>query len=391
MVLEIGNIQSYKAEIDEQTLNTYIKQDRHAAHIKEKLVPSEGWRGCFQHFDGTIYLAGRNKSVDGGKTLVQHNVTNLDKISALQFIGIPTPNQIGNQLQPGPEGSVFSKPGLFLALDGRMYFDSPGVYHIRTWRSTDNLKNIEDAKVVVEIPEGPRRNRKPSEWFGLYVCRDILEMPDGTLIASAEGNFEEDNIVPTSGPGKKETNYLGRTFIISSKDAGQSWKYLSTVVAPSSDDPVDEGFGEPTLAHLNNGQLLCIMRTGHHRPLYACWSSDQGKSWTEPVYTGLERGCWPCLVKLADGRLALSYGVRYPAGWSRISPEGDHGRWVYPGKGLVKLAISPDGTGHEWIDSTIGHNLGSVYTTILETEPNVLFCQVDGWYWRVKLSPKNNQ
>ena len=130
------------------------------------------------------------------------------------------------------------------------------------------------------------------------------------------------------------------------------------------------------------------MRTGHHRPLYACWSSDDGKTWTDPVYTGLERGCFPHLAKLTDGRLAVIHGNRFPPGWSRITPGGDHARWYWPGPGLVKLAINSDGTGKDWEVTTIGREMGSVYPTMFEVEPNVLFCQVDGWYWRVTLRPK---
>jgi hypothetical protein len=93
-------------------------------------------------------------------------------------------------------------------------------------------------------------------------------------------------------------------------------------------------------------------------------------------------------MKLADGRLALSYGVRFPPGWSQITPEGDHGRWVWPGAGLVNLAISPDGTGQSWVETTIGSGLGSCYSTLFEVEPNTLLCQVDGWYWRIMLMPR---
>ena len=70
------------------------------------------------------------------------------------------------------------------------------------------------------------------------------------------------------------------------------------------------------------------------------------------------------------------------------TPGGDHGRWYWPGPGLVKLAISSDGTGKDWEVTTIGREMGSVYPTMFEVEPNVLFCQVDGWYWRVTLNPK---
>jgi len=130
------------------------------------------------------------------------------------------------------------------------------------------------------------------------------------------------------------------------------------------------------------------MRTGHQSPLYSSRSSDGGKTWSSPVYTGLDRGCFPCLRRLMDGRLALSYGVRFPAGWSSITSEGDHARFTYPGVGLVNLAISSDGTGEDWLCATVASGMGSCYTTMYEVEPGLLFLQVDGWYWRVLLAPR---
>ena len=372
-VLKVGEIHSFSVDTHA------VKQER-VAWVEEKKVPPEAWRGCFQFHDGTIYLAGSNKSTDGGRTVIPHNVAGLDEISLL--------HQQSHPSAPGPEGTVLSRPGLFLALGGDLHLSSPGVFHVKLWRSTDNLRSIEEGQAVVKVPPGPKRDREKGEWFGLYITRNIVEMPDGSLLATAEGNFEEDKIVPSSGPGQLETHYLGRTFLISSTDDGQTWEYLSTVAAPQAEDPIDEGFGEPSLVRLDNGQLLCIMRTGHHRPLYACWSSDEGRSWTEPVYTGLERGCFPCMVKLADGRLALSYGVRFPPGWSRITPDGDHGRWVWPGAGLTKLAINHDGSGQDWEVTTLASGMGSCYTTSFEVEPNILFCQVDGWYCRIMLMPR---
>ncbi|MDA0990232.1 MAG: sialidase family protein [Verrucomicrobia bacterium] len=371
--LKVGGIHVFTVQVDEEII------DLRPEWVK-KNVPPEAWRGCFQHFDGTIYLSGQHKSTDGGKTLGRHGIAGLEAISILH-------NQ-RHSTAPGPEGAVLSRPGLFLALGGDAHFSAPGVYTVKAWRSTDNLATIQEGQAILRVPLGPLREREKGEWFGLYVCRQILEMPDGMLLATAEGTFEEDRIEPATGPGKHETHYLIRTFIITSKDDGRTWDYLSTVAAPRPDDPVDEGFGEPTLALLDNGQLLCLLRTGHHRPLYACWSADGGSTWSEPAYTGLERGCWPCLVKLADGRLVVSFGMRFPVGWSRITPEGDHGRWTWPGSGLVQLAINDDGTGRSWVQATIGEGLGSCYTTLFEVEPNMLFCQVDGWYWRIMLMPK---
>jgi hypothetical protein len=178
-----------------------------------------------------------------------------------------------------------------------------------------------------------------------------------------------------------------RTFIIQSKDKGRTWDYLSSVAIPHSGDPVGEGFVEPAITLLTDGRLLCIMRSGHHFPLYCSWSSDGGKTWTPPLYTGFDRGCDPCLITLRDGRVALSWGRRYPEGWSQVTPEGDKGHYVYPGEGYNNLSISND-NGITWVTDKIDKNTGSCYSTIFEIEPNVIFYQVDRWCWRINLKPQ---
>nr|MBC8462022.1 exo-alpha-sialidase [Deltaproteobacteria bacterium] len=347
------------------------------------------WVTSFQSADGTIYLHGKKKSTDGGRTVVPHDEPAFDEMAKI------------------PEGAIFCRDGLFLALDGPTHYISPGVYRVRAWCSIDNLKTIKEEQAIVNVPEGPRREREKGEWFGLYFHRTILEMPDlpvrlpvrctqtgkertqtgGTLLATMTGNFEDDKIIPIDRQSKRETKYKQRSFVVYSNDKGKNWNYLSTIAYPEPEDPVGEGFDEPSMVRLDDGRLLCVMRTGHHTPLYACWSEDDGKTWTKPVYTGLERGCDPCLLKLSDGRLLLSYGQRFPPG-SDIDASA---KWVWPGQGLVKLAISEDGTGKNWVETTIGAEMGSCYSTIIEVEPNVIFCQVDGWFWRVTLRPRKDE
>ena len=146
-VLKVGEIKTYSLAAGEEKQTPQVLQMEKSAHLEEKHVPAEAWRSSFQHFDGTVYLAGRNKSADGGRTVVRHGVAGLEKISILQ-----THYPVSD---PSPEGSVLSRPGLFLALGGRLHFDSPGTYHVNTWRSTDNLKIITESKAVVRVPQGP--------------------------------------------------------------------------------------------------------------------------------------------------------------------------------------------------------------------------------------------
>lgn len=337
------------------------------------------WVRCARSPDGTIFFWSEKKTIDGGKTIIPHDDARWDRMLRPNF---PAP--------PGEEVgwvSILWRPGLFLSLDQWVDYSSPGVYHSRAWRSTDDLKTIEEMPVVLNVPDGPTRKRIPGEWYGLYLYRSILEMADGSLLATIEGNFDSDRVAPEGRRNKAEIrskdSYKLRTAVVRSTDGGETWDYLSTVAYPQpDDDAVGEGFAEPTMIRLDNGELLCVMRSGNYTPLYSAWSSDEGRTWSGPVYTGLERGLDPCLLKLADGRVLLSYGMRYPAG----SPGGPGQRGK--GAGLVKLAISHDGTGKDWQETTIGRGMGSVYSTIFEVEPNIVVCQVDGWIWRMMIMPR---
>lgn len=324
------------------------------------------WTRTFRAADGTLFLPGRMQSRDGGRTVLPQTDVDVEAINA------------------SPERAVFARQGMFYALDGPAELVSPGVYHVRAWRSIDGLQHLTTETVRLEVPEGPTNPRQEGEWSGLYVYRTILEMPDKSWLLTMYGNFAPDTLIPPDKSSQREVKYMMRSFVLTSRDEGRSWRYLATIAAPREGDPIGEGFVEPAITRLADGRLLCVLRTGHHYPLYACWSSDGAQSWTAPVYTGLDRGCDPCLITLADGRVALSWGRRYPEGWSQLDAQGDAVRFQYPGVGVVNLALSNDG-GMTWHNRKVAQKTGSSYSTIFEIEPNVIFCQVDRWYWRITI------
>jgi hypothetical protein len=349
-VLKVGEIQTYGATQE------YIAQRPR----------------CFLHVDGSVYLT-VGTTTDSGRTIVPHSAPEWNDLLFLK--------------RARGCVSLLSCPGLFLGLARDINYESPGVYRAHIWRSTDNLHSLEKGTAIIRVSDGPTRRRKMGEWYGLYFWGSIVDMPDGSLLATIEGNFDSDRVPPVGRRSTAEIHseeaFKLRTAVVRSEDGGLSWDYLSTVARPQDDDDaVGEGFAEPTMVRLDNGQLLCVMRSGNYTPLHSAWSADDGKTWRGPVYTGLERGLDPCLLKLADGRVLLSYGVRYPAG----SPGGPGE--VNRGQSLVKLAISQDGTGESWEEVTIGQGLGTVYTTIVESEPNLILCIVDGWFLRVMLVPR---
>jgi hypothetical protein len=357
-----------------------IRKEEHGLPASRKAIVEEiksmhngtKWSRCFRFTDGYIYFKDSLMSKDAGKTLEIQKRINLEEING------------------APERAVFSTDKLFYALDGPVEYISPGKYKGRSWQSRDNLNTVLLQEVLFSIPDGAPPIKNNTEWYGLFVYRTILRMPGKTWLMTMYGNFKADTLVPYDSDAKQETRFMQRTFIVTSQDEGHTWNYLSTVAAPSAGDPVAEGFVEPAITLLNDGRLLCIMRSGHHYPLYASWSSDQGRSWTSPVYTGLDRGCDPCLITLHDGRVALSWGRRFPEGWSEVSATGDKGRYVYPGEGYTNLAISEDG-GLTWVNQKIIQPSGSCYSTIFETEPGVIFMQSDQWYCQVILNPAMNR
>lgn len=350
--------------------NNRIIPDRSDVAVGEIKSMENGskWSRSFLGANGIIYFKDSLISRDKGKTLVLQEDINL------------------NEINGAPERAILSTEKLFYALNGPTEYIGPGVYNGKSWRSVDNLKTLEQQDVRFNIPDGAPPIINNSEWYGLFVYRTILRIPDGTWLMTMYGNFKADTLVPYDADAKKETRFMQRTLIVSSIDEGRTWNFLSTVAAPAKGDPVAEGFVEPAITLLKDGRLLCIMRSGHHYPLFASWSSDKGQTWTPPVYTGLDRGCDPCLITLKDGRVALSWGRRFPEGWSEISPGGDKGRFVYPGEGYTNLAISNDG-GLTWSNNKIIQKAGSCYSTIFEIEPNVVFMQCDQWYCRVTLNP----
>ncbi len=346
-------------------------------HIpQESLAPGDApwvaldngrWIRSFQAADGTLYFHGGIQSLDGGKTFRHNQTPELDSVTAT------------------PERAVLAKPGLFYALDGPVHLVEPGIYSVDGWTSQDDLKTVRRIQVRVNVPDGPREKRPDGEWFGLYVYRTIVDMGDGRWLLTMYGNFSEDRLIPPNHSSRKEVKYMMRSLVLESRDQGRSWDYLATIAAPREGDPLGEGFVEPALTRLQDGRLLCVMRTGHHFPLYASWSEDGGKSWSDPVYTGLDRGCDPCLLTLKDGRIALTWGHRFPAGWSRISAQSDAERFSYPGKGVVYLSLSRN-QGETWTTAPLGENMGSCYSTLFEVTPGVLLVQVDQWVRRIALS-----
>ena len=149
-----------------------------------------------------------------------------------------------------------------------------------------------------------------TKWANFWPVWDkgkMIQLGNGDLLANMYGELQGDG-------------GWYRTWLMRSTDQGQNWEYRASV-AHSATDPEPGlpgdfcGFCESSIALLDNGQLLAMMRTqgGHigpdYRPMYVSWSDDLGLTWTEPQPTSPHlMNVWPTLQTLDNGVVAVAYG-----------------------------------------------------------------------------------
>jgi hypothetical protein len=78
---------------------------------------------------------------------------------------------------------------------------------------------------------------------------------------------------------------------------------------------------EASLARLQNGDILALMRenSGVGEPMYACRSTDEGRTWSEPRPTPLV-GHRPTMDLTSDGRLLVTY--------RNVAPDSGTAAWL---------------------------------------------------------------
>jgi len=128
----------------------------------------------------------------------------------------------------------------------------------------------------------------------------------------------------------KKNAQEGRTFYARTTDAGKTWKFVSWI------GPEPNGFSiMPSTVRLSETKLLSAVRRreGGKRWIETYFSKDNGESWkfyNKPVYD-LGEGNPPCLIKLNDGRLCLTYGYRATPFNIRAQLSRDNGKtWSEP-------------------------------------------------------------
>ncbi len=202
---------------------------------------------------------------------------------------------------------------------------------------SSNGQNFTWTQGIVSFPQAIALSPNPSVPMMMF-ARSITRANDGAILATMYGKYQGD------------TAY--RSVIVKSNDGGTNWNYYSTIAYHPN--PSDEGYDEPVIERMANGDLLCVMRTGSYQPLQISRSTDDGLTWSMPQsLPNSETGVFPDLVRMSNGILALSYGR-----------DDNH------------IMFSLDGKGESWTTPTTIYDAGTIptcgYTAIKEVEPGKL-------------------
>ena len=151
----------------------------------------------------------------------------------------------------------------------------------------------------------------------------------------------------------KSNRKQGRVIVVRTKDGGRSWNLISFI---GPEPGIDDKAIMPSSARLSPTTIVTALRHPSWIEMYR--SDDDGVTWkylSKPVPdTGAHNGNPPALVKLRDGRLAITYGYRSaPYGirarlstdegktWSSEIPlRTDGGAWDL---GYTRTVQRPDG------------------------------------------------
>lgn len=180
-------------------------------------------------------------------------------------------------------------------------------------------------KKGLSITGWPRPQRSLNEALGLggfQIGGQTLSLPNGDHLATLYGYFQ----------GVKRYSLV----LAESRD-GLNWKIRATIADEKCKLPGTETEGpcEAATVRLKDGRLMCVFRKCDSTPYGQTFSSDDGRTWTEPVSTTDPFSVRPSLAVMADGAVALSGGR--------------------PG---LFLWLNFDGTGKDWekIDLQAIHN-----------------------------------
>src|SRR5262249_5677966 len=234
-------------------------------------------------------------------------------------------------------------------------------------------KELQVVKEGVTVSGWPRPDQSFAPKLGLagFVFNgQTVALKDGNYLATLYGNF------------KDTKRYC---LMAAASPDGVHWKIRATVADENCKLKGTEGPCEAALCRLKDGRLMCVFRLASNVPYGQCFSSDEGKTWTEAVAMAGPFSVEPSLAVMKDGAVVLS--------------GGRPGLFVW---------FNADGTGKTWqrIDLQANHNAcvpkepidkgnhTSSYTEVVAVDDRHLLCIYDriphGWERIPKDSAQTN-
>lgn len=294
-------------------------------------------------YDGTL-LAGEFLSRDQGETWEQ---------AGPQHIGSLGIHATGLNFATGPD--------LLISASGKPI--GAGLAVAPAYRSTDGWRTVEEIELNFHLgPHVPSMGEDGVVRVNT-LNHQALVLPDGSAVGMCYGYCDHD-VVHT------DIRYMGwekyphdfkifkySSWCLGSEDGGKTWHYRGCV--PPLPEMGDEGWAEPGLALLPNGDLLTILRNGEgNAPLYFARSSDGGRTWSDPLRSRLN-GQYPGLLTMSNGLLVATYG----------RPDN-------------RIAVCLDGHGEGWpYEITVSTAPGWQGVTAVEIGPNEILVVFEDQLW----------
>jgi hypothetical protein len=232
-----------------------------------------------------------------------------------------------------------------------------------TYRSADGWRTVEQIDTTFHL--GPHM---PSVGEDGIIRVNTLNhqavvLPDGSAVGMCYGYCDHD-IVHTDIRYKGWEKYPHAfnlfkysSWCLGSENGGNTWHYRGCI--PPLPEMGDEGWAEPGLTLLPNGNLLTILRNGEgNAPLYFSRSADGGRTWSDPVRSPLN-GQYPGLLTMSNGLIVATYG----------RPDN-------------RIAVCLDGHGEGWpYEITVSTSPGWQGVSAVEIGPNELLVAFEDQLW----------
>ena len=229
---------------------------------------------------------------------------------------------------------------------------------ILAW-STLSLTAAETGRIVLDLPPGPGNPRNSEGAF--------LDLSDGRIL------FVYSRFVGEAASDHAKARLAART----SRDGGETWSEDAFIATPGEDEAMN--VMSVSLLPLRQGEIglfYLLRRSWHELRMFVRRSSDDGRTWSEPVLCMPGAGYYVTnndrIIRLASGRLVVPAALH-----KRRSDRNEHSALDWRGIALFFLS---DDDGRTWRESAGYVTLPVVHTRAGLQEPGVVQLP-DGRIW----------